>query len=76
MGVWIETNSQTGQHQYYDVTPCVGVWIETMKFYDIGESPLMSHPAWVCGLKPSWEAARAARPVTPCVGVWIETENN
>ena len=32
-----------------------------------------SHPAWVCGLKPSWEAARAARPVTPCVGVWIET---
>jgi len=35
-----------------------------------------SHPAWVCGLKPSWEAARAARPVTPCVGVWIETENN
>ena len=35
-----------------------------------------SHPACVCGLKPPWEAARAALPVTPCVGVWIETENN
>ena len=50
----------------------MGVWIETyetLHFYAVGES----HPAWVCGLKPSWEAARAARPVTPCVGVWIET---
>ena len=33
------------------VTPCVGVWIETL--YDAfiaGEA--VSHPAWVCGLKP------------------------
>ena len=32
------------------VTPCVGVWIETL--YDAfiaGEA--VSHPAWVCGLK-------------------------
>ena len=57
------------------VTPCVGVWIETIGATGAtGAFP--SHPAWVCGLKPSWEAARAARPVTPCVGVWIETENN
>ena len=54
------------------VTPCVGVWIETIGATGAtGAFP--SHPAWVCGLKPSWEAARAARPVTPCVGVWIET---
>ena len=34
----------------YNVTPCVGVWIETSK---IGESIsiALSHPAWVCGLK-------------------------
>ena len=33
------------------VTPCVGVWIETINdgidlFFNL------SHPAWVCGLKP------------------------
>ena len=34
------------------VTPCVGVWIETEKFYGlIGKT--VSHPAWVCGLKPN-----------------------
>ena len=59
-----------------EVTPCVGVWIETIKINYESKSKRLSHPAWVCGLKPSWEAARAARPVTPCVGVWIETENN
>ena len=33
-----------------------------------------SHPAWVCGLKPHWEATMSTPPkVTPCVGVWIET---
>ena len=32
------------------VTPCVGVWIETACC--VWDSPyLMSHPAWVCGLK-------------------------
>ena len=33
------------------VTPCVGVWIETAQ-----EAQILldseSHPAWVCGLKP------------------------
>ena len=33
------------------VTPCVGVWIETIKFSCVLLSSL-SHPAWVCGLKP------------------------
>ena len=32
------------------VTPCVGVWIETMPSPNILISD-MSHPAWVCGLK-------------------------
>ena len=32
------------------VTPCVGVWIETIKFSSISFIE-KSHPAWVCGLK-------------------------
>ena len=34
----------------------------------------MSHPAWVCGLKPGYgQNFRPCGGVTPCVGVWIET---
>ena len=34
----------------------------------------MSHPAWVCGLKPSKGSDEyPGNTVTPCVGVWIET---
>ena len=34
----------------------------------------MSHPAWVCGLKPGMENNKQSNTVvTPCVGVWIET---
>ena len=32
-----------------------------------------SHPAWVCGLKPSPKECPSIPAVTPCVGVWIET---
>ena len=32
------------------VTPCVGVWIETIK-EENNFVELKSHPAWVCGLK-------------------------
>ena len=32
------------------VTPCVGVWIETLLTLPT-EHRLLSHPAWVCGLK-------------------------
>ena len=32
------------------VTPCVGVWIETVKDRNTGRD-VLSHPAWVCGLK-------------------------
>ena len=35
---------------FIDVTPCVGVWIETITLYQHSE-PELSHPAWVCGLK-------------------------
>ena len=33
------------------VTPCVGVWIETLKKVVISWKVKKSHPAWVCGLK-------------------------
>ena len=37
----------------------------------------MSHPVWVCGLKPLFkEDEGPAIPVTPCMGVWIETDSN
>ena len=37
----------------------------------------MSHPAWVCGLKPVSKTSIIIRQkVTPCVGVWIETCSN
>ena len=57
----------------YAVTPCMGVWIET-----VAEAPyiraLASHPVWVCGLKPMLYYRDAQNfLVTPCMGVWIET---
>ena len=41
-----------------EVTPCVGVWIETMMNAE-QNAALTSHPAWVCGLKriPQWRQA-------------------
>ena len=50
MGVWIETSLQSIILNMMEVTPFVGVWIETVGvicrrlFYQ-------SHPSWVCGLK-------------------------
>ena len=55
------------------VTPCVGVWIETVD-YNSCNVLLRSHPAWVCGLKQKSHLKKEkALYVTPCVGVWIET---
>ena len=73
MGVWIETAKFCELDKKVYVTPCVGVWIETIFVKEKGDS-VLSHPAWVCGLKP----AKRHNPfdetkVTPCVGVWIET---
>ena len=39
-----------------NVTPCVGVWIETLKDR-LWLISMLSHPAWVCGLKPVNTAA-------------------
>ena len=78
-----------------EVTPCVGVWIETFPNCITLQSCvshtlrgcvdwnyvsamfagffLKSHPAWVCGLKPTNGKIPRRQNVTPCVGVWIET---
>ncbi len=51
----------------------MGVWIETGEI-SLDNEPDLSHPAWVCGLKPYKERFPVAVCyVTPCVGVWIET---
>ena len=56
------------------VTPCVGVWIETVSLSSNSYSVRQSHPAWVCGLKQDKRCKFSyVSHVTPCVGVWIET---
>ena len=35
---------------HYDVTPCMGVWIETKSLARLA-AKFKSHPVWVCGLK-------------------------
>ena len=73
MGVWIETNNSKPNRNEYIVTPCVGVWIETLRKRDVLISAT-SHPAWVCGLKlDKFVEGLESDYVTPCVGVWIET---
>ena len=73
MGVWIETHEVTNQDWFSQVTPFVGVWIETI-CETKSASLARSHPSWVCGLKPNVSSKVQKRcPVTPFVGVWIET---
>ena len=57
-----------------NVTPFVGVWIETVNTWELFTFT-MSHPSWVCGLKhrPICHDSLALA-VTPFVGVWIETK--
>ena len=50
----------------------MGVWIETCNIIKTART-YVSHPAWVCGLKPCDNDIHASFVVTPCVGVWIET---
>ena len=51
VGVWIETLILITLDQPPIVTPYVGVWIETMMLV-CHMSMALSHPTWVCGLKP------------------------
>ncbi len=56
-----------------DVTPYVGVWIETFKTRSL-VSITLSLLMWECGLKPLHIVYLREQPlVTPYVGVWIET---
>ena len=73
MGVWIETFATTSESMTIRVTPCMGVWIETLiRSRYVGV--LTSHPVWVCGLKHAQLCENLVEErVTPCMGVWIET---
>ena len=51
MGVWIETAGSSAAQMIAQVTPCMGVWIETTNRIKMLK-PNVSHPVWVCGLKP------------------------
>ena len=46
----LKQNAYKEMQDAINVTPCVGVWIETRKQI-IQKADFMSHPAWVCGLK-------------------------
>ena len=68
MGVWIETYCKNVNRLEEDVTPCMGVWIET----DVVDDKLpcsLSHPVWVCGLKPPWKPA--FKSSTTSHPVWV-----
>ena len=59
--------------QWVNVTPFVGVWIETGLACSV-LAHRMSHPSWVCGLKQdNIYFGGNINYVTPFVGVWIET---
>ena len=50
MGVWIETKDGVQYDKLLEVTPCMGVWIETATD-TTNAATTASHPVWVCGLK-------------------------
>ena len=58
---------------FCEVTPLVGVWIETENINTTCEH-LTSLPSWECGLKLDIPILDVLLEVTPLVGVWIETE--
>ena len=59
-----------------EVTPCMGVWIETllrsMQHCSRGVTPCMG--VWIETSSDCWRQRHLA--VTPCMGVWIETNIN
>ena len=58
----------------YNVTPCVGVWIETLNIHFrkifIVVTPCVG--VWIETIQARLSSRQSI--VTPCVGVWIETE--
>ena len=69
MGVWIETEVTRLYIAIKTVTPCMGVWIETLCPW-IACSSTWSHPVWVCGLKLvfglQWFKCYMSHPVWVC----------
>ena len=69
VGVWIETDLSALSIRAAEVTPCVGVWIET-NLIPADKFKVLSHPAWVCGLKPRTfkhqQQKRASHPAWVC----------
>ena len=73
MGVWIETILKQMEKAEVDVTPYVGVWIET-QCKPLHGAKRLSLLMWECGLKRVDTINNVVvAEVTPYVGVWIET---
>ena len=58
-----------------DVTPCVGVWIETENRDEVGQDLNVTPCVGVWIETENQQKPYTTLWVTPCVGVWIETEN-
>ena len=63
VGVWIETSPSSPPNIAAQVTPFVGVWIETPNSL-FANSFVVSHPSWVCGLKPFARPELAEKPMS------------
>ena len=59
--------------EVFDVTPCMGVWIETLA-RERTKNRLNVTPCMGVWIETSLPPTRGSDPeVTPCMGVWIET---
>ena len=56
-----------------EVTPCVGVWIETLILITLDQPPIVTPcvGVWIETIMHPRQTGQGI--VTPCVGVWIET---
>ena len=59
-----------------DVTPCVGVWIETMPCICMTATARVTPCVGVWIETEETAQLEHLKQVTPCVGVWIETSNS
>ena len=74
VGAWIETIINPIFQLKDIVAPRVGAWIETRSAICISHRIARSHPVWVRGLKPEYQARHdRVQLVAPRVGAWIET---
>ena len=75
MGVWIETEVSRLYLRIKTVTPCMGVWIETITGVYLNALNGQVTPCMGVWIETGITKSEASvLHVTPCMGVWIETQ--